>query len=126
MNTNNAEILESAQVTGRDVSSTARLFHFTRPVFMSERVWHDCIDTTAYQKNKPDELAALQRLRHVLFMAASALHGRKEDLDYKFRVYRIPNVESKNRRKPEAVEMRLIAHRDEYNMPVITIKFPEE
>ena len=65
----------------RDVTSTARLFNFRRPVFMSTQVWDDCVELVAEDGCSYDELAVLQRLRHVLFMAASALHGRVEDLD---------------------------------------------
>jgi len=109
----------------RDVTSTARLFNFRRPVFMQADVWEDCVELISQNGKSFDELAVLQRLRHVLFMAASALHGRYEDLEYTFRVYRIPNVATVGRRQPEAVDLYLIAHKDEHNRPVITISFPE-
>lgn len=109
----------------RDVTSTARLFNFRRPVFMSARVWEDCVDILAADGKSYDELAVLQRLRHVLFMAASALHGRYDDVEYDFRVYRIPN-HAEGRRQPEPVTLHLHAHKDEHNRPVITIKFPDE
>lgn len=108
----------------RDVTSTARLFNFRRPVYMASEVWKDCVELKAEGVVSYDELAVLQRLRHVLFMAASALHGRVEDLQYDFRVYRIANVASQGKRQPEPVNLRLSAHKDEQNCPVITIDFP--
>ena len=93
---------------------------------MTASVWEDCVELTAQKGRSFDELAVLQRLRHVLFMAASALHGRYEDLEYNFRVYRIPNIDTEGRRQPEAVDLRLTAHKDEHNRPVITIEFPDE
>ncbi len=110
----------------RDVTSTARLFNFRRPVFMSTGVWEDCVELRASDGKSYDELAVLQRLRHVLFMAASALHGRFDDLAYDFRVYRVPNNGADGRRQPEPVTLHLVAHKDEHNHPVITIKFPDE
>ena len=109
----------------RDVTSTARLFNFRRPVFMSTGVWEDCVELKSDDGKSYDELAVLQRLRHVLFMAASALHGRYDDLEYDFRVYRVPN-DIEGRRQPEPVSLHLLAHKDEHNRPVITIKFPDE
>lgn len=108
----------------RDVTSTARLFNFRRPVFVSNQVWEDCIDFKPEKGNAYDELAILQRLRHVLFMAASTLHGRVEDLQYEFRIYRVANGALHGQRKPEAVNLLLCAHKDERNQPVITISFP--
>lgn len=110
----------------RDVSSTARLFNFRRPVYMTASVWEDCVELVPTDSKSFDELAVLQRLRHVLFMAASALHGRFEDMDYEFRVYRIPNKGTEGRRQPEPVDLKLVAHKDEHNRPIITIKFPGE
>ena len=111
----------------RDVTSTARLFNFRRPVFMTTGVWADCVELKSTENGKSyDELAALQRLRHVLFMAASALHGRHGDLDFNFRVYRMPNIETKERRQPEPVDLHLTAHKDEHNRPVISITFVDE
>jgi len=111
----------------RDVTSTARLFNFRRPVYMSEAVWGDCVELKVTETGKSfDELAVLQRLRHVLFMAASALHGRPEDLSFNFRVYRIPNIETvPGQRQPEPVSLNLNAHKDEHNRPVISINFAE-
>ena len=107
----------------RDVTSTARLFNFKRPVYMSYDVWNDCVDLQAVKDDSYDELAVLQRLRHVLFMAASVLHGRVGDLQYNFRIYRVPNTLDEHRR-PEPVDLQLVAHKDEYNRPIITIQFP--
>lgn len=109
----------------RDVTSTARLFNFRRPVYMDSSVWEDCVELSSPKGKSFDELAVLQRLRHVLFMAASALHGRFEDLEYNFRVYRVPNRDI-NKRQPEPVNLHLVAHKDRHNQPVITIKFPKE
>lgn len=108
----------------RDVTSTARLFNFRRPVYIAVDVWDDCVDLKAGNGIAYDELAVLQRLRHVLFMAASALHGRVEDLEYDFRVYRIANGVAEGQRQPEPVNLHLSAHKDEHNRPVITISFP--
>ena len=110
----------------RDVTSTARLFNFRRPVYMATDVWEDCVELTSVDGKSYDELAVLQRLRHVLFMAASALHGRYEDLEYDFRVYRVPNDPESGRRQPEPMTLNLVAHKDEHNRPVITIRFPDQ
>ena len=110
----------------RDVTSTARLFNFRRPVLMTSEVWDDCVELASSDGKTYDELAVLQRLRHVLFMAASALHGRNEDLEHAFRVYRVPNENVTSRRQPEPVTLSLVAHKDEHNRPVITIKFPDK
>ncbi|VAW68624.1 hypothetical protein MNBD_GAMMA09-2046 [hydrothermal vent metagenome] len=110
----------------RDVTSTARLFNFRRPVYMVSEVWDDCVELMAAEDGRYDELAVLQRLRHVLFMAASALHGRVEDLQYEFRVYRVANGALHGQRQPEPVTLHLSAHKDEHNRPVITISFPIE
>jgi len=110
----------------RDVTSTARLFNFRRPVYMTLDVWEDCVDLQAGDGVFYDELAVLQRLRHVLFMAASALHGRVEDLEYDFRVYRISNSVEHEKKQPEPVNLHLCSHKDEHNRPVITISFPDK
>jgi hypothetical protein len=110
----------------RDVTSTARLFNFRRPVFVTTQVWDDCVELMTEKGRPYDELAVLQRLRHVLFMAASVLHGRVEDLEYDFRVYRISNDVALGQRQPEPVNLRLVAHKDEHNRPIITIGFPEK
>ena len=108
----------------RDVSSTARLFNFNRPVYMTDNVWHDCVELMGQDGRIIDELAVLQRLRHVLFMASSALHGRVKNLECEFRIHRVPN--DMHARHPEATTLKLIAHNDQYNQPVITIKRPDE
>ena len=109
----------------RDVTSTARLFNFRRPVYLTTEVWEDCVELQADASGSYDELAVLQRLRHVLFMAASALHGRVEDLEYDFRVYRVSNDTLQGKRQPEPVNLHLVAHKDAHNRPVITIDFPK-
>ncbi len=109
----------------RDVTSTARLFNFRRPVFMTAQVWDDCVELLSENVRGYDELAMLQRLRHVLFMASSALHGRIEDLEYDFRVYRVSNEALQGERQPEPIKLCLCAHKDEHNRPVITIRFPQ-
>jgi len=120
----NIQLNYDQSVDLRDVTSTARLFNFRRPVFMSTEVWEDCVELMAEEGRSYDELAVLQRLRHVLFMAASALHGRVEDLEYDFRVYRVSNDALHGQRQPEPVKLHLRAHKDEHNRPVITISFP--
>ena len=124
MQSNSVHNLYAEQTTARDVSSTARLFNFNRPVYMSDSVWQDCVEMMDYQGKKIDELAVLQRLRHVLFMASSALHGRVNDLECEFRIHRVPN--NQNSRRPEATTLKLVAHHDQYNQPVIRIKLSTE
>jgi hypothetical protein len=112
----------------RDVTSTARLFNFRRPVYMTAAVWDDCVElkSVAQSGKSYDELAVLQRLRHVLFMAASALHGRHENVHFNFRVYRISNSSKKERGQPEPADLHLMACNDEHNRPIITIRFVDE
>lgn len=110
--------------TVRDVTSTARLFNFNRPVYLTDSVWHDCVELMDQNGRSLDELAVLQRLRHVLFMASSALHGRIKDLECEFRIHRVPNYSET--RHPQATTLKLVAHNDQYNQPVITIKHPDE
>lgn len=111
------------QLSLRDVSSTARLFNFNRPVYMSEMVWLDCVAMPGNGRAM-DELAVLQRLRHVLFMASSALHGRIRNMECEFRIHRVPNTEGI--RHPEPRILKLVAHNDSNDQPVITIKLPDE
>ena len=108
----------------RDVSSTARLFSFNRPVYMTSAVWHDCVELMDHNGKTIDELAVLQRLRHVLFMASSALHGRVKNLECEFKIHRVPN--DSKARHPEPTVLKLVAHEDQFNQPVITIKQPDE
>lgn len=110
----------------RDVSSTARLFHFKLPVYVTNSVWCDCIDIKNYNDRQIDDLAVLHRLRHVLFMAASTLHGRIDVREHNLRVYRIPNNEPGKTRKPEAVDLNLSIHKDDEDKSIVTIKFPDE
>lgn len=121
---NNAHNQYVEPMTSRDVTSTARLFNFNRPVYMSDAVWADCVEILNHRGKKVDELAVLQRLRHVLFMASSALHGRINSLECEFRVHRVPN--NAVSRLPEATELKLIAHHDHFNQPVISIKLASE
>jgi len=104
----------------RDVSSIAKLFSLDRSVFVTERVWKDCVELEEVNSNKVDELAVLQRLRHMLFMASSALHGRMADLECDFSVYRVPNNTISS--TPEKAMLKLIASTGEFNQPLITIK----
>lgn len=104
----------------RDVSSTAKLFNFNRPVYVSNMVWRDCVDIHSIG----NELAVLQRLRHVLFMASSALRNRVTDLECQFRIQRIPSDQPNAR--PESVTLKLQAMVDEDDRPVVKITFPEE
>ena len=110
----------------RDVSSTARLFHFKFPVYVTNSVWSDCIDIKNYNDKQIDDLAVLHRLRHVLFMAASTLHGRTDIREHDLRVYRIPNNEPGKTRRPEAIDLNLSIHKDNEGNTVVTIKFPDE
>ena len=116
--------LQDAPVIQRDVSSTARLFNFNRPVFMSESVWKDCVELTDNSGRIIDELAVLQRLRHVLFMASSALHGRVADIECEFSIHRVPNDGVTHR--PEETTLKLIASSSFNNQPQVTIKRPDE
>lgn len=116
--------LQDAPVIQRDVSSTARLFNFNRPVFMSESVWKDCVELTDNSGRIIDELAVLQRLRHVLFMASSALHGRVADIECEFSIHRVPNDGFTHR--PEETTLKLIASSSFNDQPQVTIKRPEE
>ena len=124
MQSNSVQDLYAEQTTARDVTSTARLFNFNRPVYMSDSVWQDCVEMLDYQGKKIDELAVLQRLRHVLFMASSALHGRVNDLECEFRIHRVPNNQAS--RHPEATMLKMVAHHDQFNQPVIRIKLSTE
>ena len=108
----------------RNVSSTAKLFSFNRSVFMTDRVWEDCVELSGVNDRGIDELAVLQRLRHVLFMASSALHGRVADLECEFSIHRVPNDGEAFR--PEQTMLKLVASTSEQNQPVITIKHPCE
>jgi hypothetical protein len=121
---NVAQQVKSVQKSVRDVTSTARLFNFTRPVYLTDGVWRDCVEMNDRNNHQMDELAVLQRLRHVLFMASSALHGRVKDLECEFRIHRIPN--NSQSRYPEPTSLMLVAYHDESNQPVITIKRPNE
>lgn len=119
----NAQI-QVAPVLQRDVSSTARLFNFNRPVFMSEGVWKDCVELSDRNGRVVDELAVLQRLRHVLFMASSALHGRVADIECEFSIHRVPNGSDSSR--PEETTLVLITDSTQNNQPQVTIRHPDE
>jgi len=112
--------LDTHNIAFRDVSSTAKLFNFNRPVFVSNTVWRDCVDIHSIG----NELAVLQRLRHVLFMASSALRNRVSDVECEFRVQRIPS--DKPNARPESVTLKLQAMVDENDRPIVKITFPEE
>jgi len=119
----NAQLQEEA-LYQRDVSSTAKLFSFNRSVFMTERVWKDCVELSGAKGRSIDELAVLQRLRHVLFMASSALHGRVADLECEFSIHRVPNDGETCR--PEQTTLKLVASTSEQDQPKVTIKHPGE
>jgi len=112
--------LDAQKIAFRDVSSTAKLFNFNRPVFVSNSVWRDCVDIHSIG----NELAVLQRLRHVLFMASSALRNRVTDVECEFRIQRIPSDQPNAR--PESVTLKLQAMVDEDDRPIVKITFPEE
>jgi len=120
MNTHSNLQSDAAQITLRDVTSTAKLFNFNRPVYVSNKVWRDCIDIHSIG----NELAVLQRLRHVLFMASSALRNRVTDVDCEFRIQRIPS--DKPNSHAESVNLKLKAFIDEDDRPIVTIYFPDE
>lgn len=119
MTSNNLDF-ETQKTTLRDVTSTAKLFNFNRPVYVSNMVWRDCIDIHSIG----NELAVLQRLRHVLFMASSSLRNRVSDVEYEFRVQRIPS--DKPNERAEAVNLKLKAFIDDDDNPIVTISFPDE
>lgn len=108
----------------RDVSSTAKLFNFNRPVFMSESVWRDCVELTDVDGRMTDELTVLQRLRHVLFMAATAMHGQTKDLECKFHVHRVPNNGLSHR--PEPTTLKIVTNSELIDEPYVTIKHYSE
>lgn len=121
MNTANDNLkLDAEEIAFRDVSSTAKLFNFNRPVFVSNTVWRDCVDIHSIG----NELAVLQRLRHVLFMASSALRNRVSDIECEFRIQRIPS--DKPNARPESVTLKLQAMVDDDDRPIVKITFPEE
>ncbi len=123
MQRSNAQFQDGA-LYQRDVSSTAKLFSFDRTVLMTERVWQDCVEIASIKGRPVDELAVLQRLRHVLFMASSALHGRVNDLECEFNVHRVPNDEDAGR--PEKTTLKLVADTGDSMRSHITIKHPSE
>lgn len=112
--------IETVHSTSRDVTSTAKLFNFSRPVYVSTKVWRDCIDIHSIG----NELAVLQRLRHVLFMASSALRNRVTDVECEFRIQRIPS--DKPNQHAESVNLKMKAYIDDNDRPVVTITFPDE
>lgn len=114
---------QDAPLIQRDVSSTAKLFNFNRPVYMTESVWKDCVELADVNGRITDELSVLQRLRHVLFMASSALHGRVADLECEFSIHRVPN--GAKSRRPEETRLKLVANTDGVE-PQVTIKLPNE
>lgn len=116
--------IQNMPVVQRDVSSTARLFNFNRPVYMSESVWKDCVELVGSEGRVIDELAVLQRLRHVLFMASSALHGRVSEIECEFNIHRVPN--NGITRRPEPTTLKLVTHSVMDNQPQVTIKHPNE
>ena len=116
----NFRVNTQEQTALRDVSSTAKLFNFNRPVYISNRVWRDCVDIHSIG----NELAVLQRLRHVLFMASSALRNRVTDVKCDFRIQRIPSDQPNA--KPESVTLKLHAYVNEDDQPIAKISFPDE
>ena len=110
----------------RNVTSTAKLFNFRWSVYMSARVWEDCVELNSGANNKFDELIVLQRLRHVLFMAASVLHGRLGDFEQEFCVYRIASQSTEGARKPEPVMLKLVTRKDEHAQSIYSICLPSE
>ena len=119
--------LQDALTIQRDVSSTAKLFNFNRPVYMTDSVWKDCVELIDVNGKITDELSVLQRLRHVLFMASTALHGRVADLECEFSIHRVPNnsVSTGKSRRPEQTTLMLVAN-SAGQQPQVTIKHPTE
>lgn len=116
--------LQHEHTLQRDVSSTARLFNFNRPVYVSNSVWKDCVELADENGRIADELAVLQRLRHVLFMASSALHGRVIDMECEFSIQRVPNDGKAS--KPKPVVLKLVTNTDDQLQSQVTIKHPDE
>jgi len=106
----------------RNVSSTAKLFSFDSPVYMTEGVWKDCVELVDINGRIADELAVLQRLRHVLFMASSALHGDTGSVECEFSIHRVPN--DGKMYPPEKTMLKLVAISGD--QPQITIRHLNE
>ena len=90
---------------------------------MTESVWKDCVELVDASGRIRDELSVLQRLRHVLFMASSTLHGRVSDVECEFHIHRVPNGGELHR--PEQTTLMLVASSDG-EQPLVTIKHPGE
>ncbi len=101
----------------RNVSSTASLFSFDCPVYMTESVWKDCVELVDINGRNADELAILQRLRHVLFMASSARHGCTPEQECKFSIHRVPN--DGRAQRPEKTMLKLEATSGEQSQIII-------
>ena len=108
----------------RDVSSTAKLFSFDQPVFMTERVWKDCVELVSMSSDRLDELAVLQRLRHVLFMASSALCDNEGAESCEFSIHCVPN--DKMACAAEQITLKLIVRVNEQAQSQIMIKHLNE
>lgn len=91
---------------------------------MSDSVWKDCVELSDETGKIADELAVLQRLRHVLFMASSALHGRVVDLECEFSIQRVPNDGKSG--KPKPVKLKLVTNSNDKSQPQVTITHPAE
>jgi len=108
----------------RNVSSTARLFNFNQPVFMTERVWKDCVELISMNSDRVDELAVLQRLRHVLFMASSAMCNNNNAISCEFSIHCVPN--DKMACAAEQITLTLDVSVDKQGQSQVIIKHPNE
>lgn len=111
-------------VLQHDVSSTARQFNFSHPVYMSESVWKDCVELYDAEGRKSDELTVLQRLRHVLFMASTAHQGELKGPECAFSVHRIPNNGKSSR--PEPTTLKIVTSAGFNSRSRVTIKHYSE
>ncbi len=115
---------QKERIFHRDVSSTAKLFNFSRPVYMTERVWKDCVELVSMSSDRIDELAVLQRLRHVLFMASSAMCDKEDDISCEFSIHCVPN--DKMACAAKQITLKLVPAIDKHDQSQVTIKHLDE
>ena len=108
----------------RDVTTTACLFNFSRPVYITEKVWTDCIEAIDKEGRSKDELAVLQRLRHVLFMASNAVIDREKDLSCEFKIHRLPHQAESG--DSGTTILKLVSNKDQNGNPIIMIQNLDE
>ncbi len=115
---------QEEHILHRDVSSTARLFNFNQPVYMTEQVWKDCVELVSMSSDRIDELAVLQRLRHVLFMASSAMYDKEVDVSCEFSIHCVPN--DKMACAAEQITLKLESGVNKHDQSQVTIKHLDE